>query len=77
MNQIIKQQMCVKTRFNIDFFLDKERAENLIFLLANGKCDKFIKIDEELINTADITAILLNSTVKKMTEEEKLWKYKK
>lgn len=80
MNQekaITKDLMCICLRNRAEIWVEKERIETLIDNLMVLSENKFIKINNEIINTADIIGILTAQTMEEITRRKNgQWKDK-
>jgi len=75
--EITKEIMCIKTRDGIEVWVEKEKIENLITLLTAEKIGRFVKIENQLINTADITGIFDAKVIEDLTRRKNgQWKCK-
>ena len=61
--EIQKQQKIIVLRDGTQIWVNKERAEALEENLQRITASKFVKIDEETINTADISGVLTPETL--------------
>jgi len=57
MNKLTKKQMCLVMRNGIEILIDEDKTENFKKILLNTKEHKFIGIDENIINTADLSGL--------------------
>lgn len=55
--ELTKNLMCIVMRNKVEFWIEEERIKNLINNLETFSEHKFIKINNEIINTADVTGI--------------------
>jgi hypothetical protein len=70
MNDLTKKIMCLKMRGDIEIWLEKERLDDLMAILETQKENRFIRIDEQIINTADIVGIFTPKTMESMTRRK-------
>lgn len=56
---------CIKMRNGIEIWVDDERLKKLQTILENIKGTKFINIDKQTVNTADIIGIFDINTIHK------------
>lgn len=63
MNEISKNLMCVQMRSGVEVWLESDRATNLQTTLLNITGSKFIKIDDQIVNTADIVGLFNPKTM--------------
>jgi len=76
--KLTKTQMCIVLRNNIQIWIDKEKATKFQQVLQNITSSKFIQLDDQTINTADITGIFNSQTLEEYTRLKRgQWKDKK
>ena len=68
--EITKEIMCIKIRDGIEVWAEKEKIENLITLLMAEKIGRFVKIENQLINTADIVGIFDAKAMENLTRRK-------
>ena len=78
--EIAKEIMCIKIRDGVEVWVEKEKIENLITLLMAEKIGRFVKIENQLINNADIVGIfdakaMEDSTHRKNGQWKCKWNY--
>jgi hypothetical protein len=54
---ITQTNYCIRLRDGGEIWIDSERAKKLQLILENIQGSKFINIDDETINTADLVGI--------------------
>jgi hypothetical protein len=54
-------------RNGVEIWIEKDRASNLIDQIEKRRESKFVKIDEQILNTADIVGIFDAKTMEEMT----------
>ena len=69
MNELTKSLMCVSMRNGIEVWKEEDRMINLIEELVGGKVG-FIKVDNLLINSVDITGIFDPETMQDQTRRK-------
>ena len=75
--EIQKKQKIIVLRDGTHIWVEKERAEKFEEILMNLKGSKFIQIDNQTINTADITSVLSPETLEETTRRRNgQWKDK-
>jgi len=58
MTQVLsKKQKCVQVRSGLEIWIDKEKAEKFQDLLKNITQHKYVKLEGDTFNTADIVGI--------------------
>ena len=57
-------------RSGIQIWLEKERTDNLLALLSNSQESKFIDLENQLINTADISGIFTSEIMDEYTRRK-------
>lgn len=67
--------VCVLMRSGVQIWLEKERAENLRTVLRSIHESKFIDLDSNFINTADISGIFTAEDMEDWTRR-KNWQWK-
>jgi len=76
--EISKELMCIVLRENIEIWIEKEKAENLISALEQKKEKGFISIEGQFINVADVVGIfkasVMDDTIRRRNGQ---WKDKK
>lgn len=76
--ELSKSVMCICMRNGVEIWVEKERIEALITSLQRLRENKFVKIGEELINTADIVGIFTPQTMEELIRTRQgQWKDKK
>jgi len=77
MNELTKNLMCILMRGGVEIWTEERRIETLKETLPRLKEHKFIGIDDELINTADIIGIFSAQTMEDKTRRKNgMWKCK-
>ncbi|NCD07234.1 MAG: hypothetical protein EOL97_14060 [Spirochaetia bacterium] len=77
MNEITKQQKCIKMRNNISIWIDEEVADKIEESLKQGNSGRFIKVEGNLLNVVDITGIYTPKALDEYTREKNgEWKCK-
>jgi len=61
--ELSKQLMCVSLRNGVELWLENDRVDTLKKILIADKGSKFIMLDNEVINTADIVGIFEAKTM--------------
>jgi len=69
-NEITKNLMCISMRNGIEIWLEEDRIKDLKSSLLMGKESKFVMIDNEMINTADIVGIFDAVTMQDVTRRK-------
>lgn len=62
MSQLSKNLMCISLRNGVEFWVEDDRAKNLKQILLTGD-QKFIELDGELFNRADIVGVFSANTM--------------
>lgn len=76
--EIVKEIMCIKIRDGIEVWVEKEKIEKFIDDLITGKIGRFVKIENQLLNTADIVGIFDANAMEDSTRRKNgQWKDKK
>lgn len=70
MNEISKKLKCLVMRNGITIWREEERLNDLISLLSGKEKVGFIKVDDELINSADVSGIFTAQTMEEMTRRK-------
>ena len=70
MNEISKSLMCVQMRSGVEVWVEAERAEALQDVLGKISGSKFIRFDEQTLNTADIVGVFRASTMADVTRRK-------
>lgn len=69
--EITQNLMCVVFRNGIEMWREESRIQNLIKLLKGSEKEhRFIKLDDELINTADIVGIFTPTTMSEFSKRK-------
>lgn len=68
--ELTKELMCIALRNNVEIWLEKERAENLMQALDNKKDKGFVRIDNQFINIADVIGIFNAETMEEVTRRK-------
>lgn len=66
MNELSKNLKCICLRNGVELWIESERLEKLNLENAG----RFLKIDEEIINTADIVGIFTAQTMEEKTRRK-------
>ena len=69
-NEITKKLVCIVMRNNVEIWVEEERIESLRKALPLLKEHKFIGIDDEMLNTADIVGIFSAQTMEDTTRRK-------
>lgn len=69
MNELSKNLMCIKMRSGIEIWVEKEKAEKLINLLGTTQT-KFVEIDNNIINSVDISGIFNPKIMAELTRRK-------
>lgn len=56
--------MCILLRSGVEIWIEEERIESLKKILTASKESKFIELNNEVINTADVVGIFTPETMK-------------
>lgn len=76
-NEVSKNLMCIVMRGSVEIWLEKDKCEKLMQLLEAGQISRFVRIDDQFINIADVVGIFTPQTIE---ERNKLkagrWKCK-
>ena len=56
-NEITKNLMCIQMRSGVEIWMEQERAEKLQVVLQEITGSKFIRFDDQTINTADVVGV--------------------
>lgn len=67
---IAKEMRCICLRNGAEIWVEKERVEALVRILLESKEHRFIKIDNEIVNTADIVGVFTPQAL------ERTWRLK-
>lgn len=67
---LTKNLMAIVMRNGIEIWAEEEKIRNLQRILTIGKESKFIEIDGETINTADIIGIFLPKTMEELVRRK-------
>lgn len=70
MNEVSKNLMCIVMRSGVQIWLEKERVEKLMEVLKTIKESKFIELDGETLNTADVSGIFKPGTMEDFTRRK-------
>jgi len=77
MNELTKNLMAIVLRNDIEIWAEEDKIKNLQKILTMGKESRFIEIDGEVINTADISGIFSAKTMEDITRRKNgQWKGK-
>lgn len=71
MNEITKNQKVIILRDGTEIWIEKDRAENFGDQLMKITESKFVKIDDQIINTADITGIFSPETLEEKVRRKR------
>ncbi len=69
MKELSKNLMAIKMRSGIEIWVEKEKAEKLINLLGTTQT-KFVEIEDEIINSADVEGIFTPKTMEELTRRK-------
>lgn len=69
MNELTKNLMCIRLRSGVEIWVEKEKAEKLINLLGTT-ATKFVEIENEIINSADVEGVFTPQTMEGMTRRK-------
>lgn len=61
--EITKNLMAVVMRNGIEIWIEKDKIKKLILILSTAKTSKFIVVENEVINTADIIGVFSAKTM--------------
>ncbi|MCD6371703.1 MAG: hypothetical protein J7L39_03225 [Candidatus Aenigmarchaeota archaeon] len=64
--ELTKNLMCIAMRNGAEIWIERSRIEDLIKNLTRLTENKFIKVGDELINTADIVGIFTPKTMEEI-----------
>jgi hypothetical protein len=78
MNQdLSKKIMCISIRGGVEIWAEEDKIANLKKVLMSTSQSKFVQLDDEVINTADITGIFGPATMEEVTMRKNgYWKCK-
>lgn len=68
--QLTKNLKCIQMRNGAEVWLEEERVQNLIDNLMLLSGNKFIKVNDEIINTADIVGVFSAQTMEEITRRK-------
>jgi hypothetical protein len=68
---IVKNFLCILTRSGVEIWIEEERIKSLKEELVSLRESKFLKIDEQYVNTADIVGIFTPDTMASMRRRQK------
>lgn len=71
MNNLTKNLKCILMRNGVEIWKESERMNNLAENLIRLTKSSFVKIDEEIINTADILGIFTPQTLEAYNRRKK------
>ena len=75
--EITKKLKCIVMRNSIEIWKEEERLNNLIDKLVSTQKIGFIRIEEEIINSADIVGVFTPKTMEEFTRRKNgQWKCK-
>lgn len=63
MNDLSVKLMCIALRGGLEIWAEDEKIQNLKKIIMSSKESKFIELNNEVINTADITGIFEAKTM--------------
>jgi hypothetical protein len=66
MNELARKEKCVLMRSDIEKWIEWEKAEQLELILQGLTSHKFIKIEGETVNTADIEGVYKPESLEEM-----------
>jgi hypothetical protein len=69
MNQLSRNLMCIQIRSGMQIWVERERAENLMQILASGNT-KFIEFEGQVFNGADIVGVFKAQTMSEYTRRK-------
>ncbi len=70
MNEVTKQLMCLQMRSGVQKWLEADRCVNLMAALEDPQCPRFVRIDNEMVNTADITGVFEATSMEEATRRK-------
>lgn len=70
MNEVSKELKCISMRNGVEIWAEKERLEKLQNSLVGIKESKFVFLDEQMLNTADIVGIFDAKTMEEVTHRK-------
>lgn len=68
--EISKSIVCIQMRSGVEVWVESERADNLQAILQTITQSKFIKLDNQTLNTADIVGVFQASTMEAATRRK-------
>lgn len=68
--QITKKLMCIVMRDGIEIWIEDDRIQNLKKALMMTEKSKFIELENEVINSADILGIFSSNTMEAKTRRK-------
>lgn len=63
-------QMCIRVRGGIDIWVSKEKAETLMQAIEQDKVRRFVRIDDQFVNIADIQGIFPYGVIEETRAEK-------
>lgn len=69
--EISVELMCVQMRSGVEIWAEKEKLDNLMQILQQTSQFKFVTLDGEMFNTADIVGIFTPMTMEKYAHQKK------
>src|SRR5690606_8332572 len=68
-NEVSKKLMCIQMRSGVELWIEDERVTNLKKLLLQGE-NRFIELDGEIFNRADIVGVFSTRTMSEHTRRK-------
>lgn len=65
-----KNLMCIQMRSGVEVWLEDDRATNFKNVLLNTTSSKFVQLDREIINTADVVGVWTGETMETVTRRK-------
>lgn len=69
-NEISKDLMCILMRNGIEIWLESDLIKSVENVLLSSKDSKFLTIEDQIINTADITGVFNAKTMEDLTRRK-------
>lgn len=70
MNELSRRLLCISMRNNVEIWVEEDRAKNLVETLERSTTHKFIRIDSELLNSADVVGVFTAQTMSDATRRK-------
>ena len=68
--QLTKRLLCISMRNNVEIWVEEDRAKNLVETLERSTSHKFIRVDSELLNSADVVGVFTAQTMSDATRRK-------